>query len=70
MIPLEKVTDSHKQLDYKFIIKEGPHKVVRWEEGANHTLPIGDIQKNLQDKMRSQPSSEPIIELSSFGSPN
>ena len=38
-IPIQTVfSASNDQIEYKFVIKEGPQRVVRWEEGKNHTI--------------------------------
>ena len=30
-------------LEYKFVIKDTPHRVVRWEEGKNHSIILSDV---------------------------
>ena len=54
VIPLAKIASSpgggdhqssNKQLEYKFVVKEGPHKVIRWEEGSNHKVDVGEIER-------------------------
>ncbi len=65
---------SQAVLEYKFIIKEGPTRVIRWEEGKNHVLPLQEQNRSAADKLRGKGISSPhlapadmVLEMSPLG---
>lgn len=51
-------------MEFKFVVKQGPHNVVRWEEGKNHILNSMDITAKINECIKGKGGAIPAqIEL-------
>lgn len=53
-MPFSALYQSVQNAEFKFIVKEGTQKVVRWEEGKNHIINLEVIQKQIAEGLSTR----------------